>query len=351
MRRTHNRQTGIRTPALIALFLAVILLLAHRAGGSVGAARVLDRLATSQTFVAGIFSAETGAQSSGSAAVHAAASPSSASYHPTVYETGFPQTDSTSAAAASNDRPRAVTVSMNNESGLSADPTAMLSDPISIDCSGSEPTVLIYHTHATEAYTPSGTDSYKPSGDYRTTDTTRNVVRVGSELKQVLESRGISVIHLTELFDHPSYNGSYGASLAAMKKVLAQYPTIQVTIDIHRDAVILDDGSQYRTEAAVSDSTVAQLMLVVGTDASGLAHPDWQKNLNFAANLQADLSGLYPNLMRPINLRRQRFNEHLCPGGLLLEVGSSGNTLQEALDAVRLFGNTLADRVLPAQNQ
>lgn len=350
MRRTKNRQAGIRTPALTALFLAVALLLAHRAGGSAGAARLLDRLAASQTFVTGIFSTETGAQAK-APAVHTAAPSAFVPQGPAVHETGLPQAESLPTAAEPTDRPRAVTVSMNNESGLSADPTAMLNDPVTIDCSGSQPTVLIYHTHATEAYTPSGADGYTPSGDYRTTDTTRNVVRVGTELKQVLEARGISVIHLTELFDHPSYNGSYGASLAAMKKVLAQYPTIQVTIDIHRDAVILDDGSQYRTEAAAGGSTVAQLMLVVGTNASGLDHPGWRENLNFAANLQADLSGAYPGLMRPINLRRQRFNEHLRPGGMLLEVGSSGNTLQEALAAVRLFGEALADRVLPASNQ
>ena len=97
----------------------------------------------------------------------------------------------------------------------------------------------------------------------------------------------------------------------------------------------------------MNGQTIAQLMLVVGTNASGLAHPDWTQNLNFAANLQADLAGAYPDLMRPINLRRQRFNEHLRAGGMLLEVGSSGNTLQEALAAVRLFGDALAARVLP----
>ena len=350
MRHTKNRQAGIRTPALIALILAAALLLAHRAGGSAGAARLLDRLAGSQAFVAGSFSAETGAQAK-PPAVHTVTAPVTVTHQPAVYESAFPQPDSTPIPTTPTDPPRAVTVSMNNESGLNADPTAMLKDPISIDCSGGNPTILIYHTHATEAYTPSGTDRYVPSGDYRTTDTTQNVVRVGTELKQVLEARGLSVIHLTELFDHPSYNGSYGTSLAAMKKVLAQYPSIQVTIDIHRDAVILDDGSQYRTETLADGSTLAQLMLVVGTNASGLDHPDWKKNLNFAANLQADLSGAYPDLMRPINLRRQRFNEHLRPGGILLEVGSSGNTLQEALAAVRIFGEALADRVLPAQNQ
>lgn len=346
MRRTRHHRTGIRAPALTALLLAAALLLAHRAGGSETAELLLERLAASQDFVSHVFAAETGAQAK-TPAVHApAAAPTVTAPLPAVAETGLPQSSAPAIEITSNTITRAETVAMNNESGLSVDVDAMLDDPLAIDCSGSAPTVLIYHTHATEAYTPAGADTYTPSGDYRTTDTTQNVVRVGTELKQVLESHGISVIHLTELFDHPSYNGSYGASLAAMKKVLETYPTIQVTIDVHRDAVIRADGSQYRTEAVVDGSTIAQLMLVVGTNASGLAHPDWKQNLNFAANLQADLAGTYADLMRPINLRRQRFNEHLCAGGMLLEVGSSGNTLQEALAAARLFGDALAARVL-----
>ena len=345
MRRTKHHRTGIRVPALTGLILAAALLLAHRTGGSVQIDRFLDRIAASQSFVTRVFSAETGAQPA-APAVHAPTASVQTSAPPAVFETVLPLPPESESPVHTTMRAKQVV--LNNESGLQADPNAMLDDPIAIDCSGSAPTVLIYHTHATEAYTPAGSDTYAASGDHRTTDTTRNVVRVGAELKQVLEKRGISVIHLTELYDHPSYNGSYGASLAAMKKVLEQHPTIQVTIDVHRDAVIRADGSQYRTEAVLDGAAIAQLMLVVGTDASGLAHPDWEQNLNFASNLQADLAGTYPDLMRPINLRRQRFNEHLRPGGILLEVGAAGNTLQEALAAVRLFGEALADRVLPS---
>ena len=87
-------------------------------------------------------------------------------------------------------------------------------------------------------------------------------------------------------------------------------------------------------------------MLVIGTDASGLSHPNWRDNMNFAVNLQADLNGAYPGLMREVNLRSQRFNTHLRSGSILLECGSSGNTLQESIRAVKLFGNVLADRLL-----
>ena len=348
MRRSTKRRTGIHTPALVGLALAVVLLLGHRAGGSAGADTLLTCLASSEGFITHIFAFETGAPSIEREPVHDPyAQQSAASPVPAVSETGLPDAPAPAIAVSPPPGKRAASVEMNNESGLSADPNAMLGDPIEIDCTGKQPTVLIYHTHATEAYTQSGTDTYHPSGSYRTTDVSRNVVRVGTELANALESHGIGVIHLTELFDDPSYNGSYGLSLAAMKEALAKYPTIQVTIDVHRDAVIRDDGSQYRTEATVDGRTVAQLMLVVGTNASGLEHPNWKQNLNFAVNLQADLEGAYPGLMRPINLRRQRFNEHLRPGGLLLEVGSSGNTLQEALAAARLFGDALSARIAP----
>ncbi len=348
MRKPGKHKAGIRTPAVCALLLAVGLLLAHRAGGSEQVDALLARLAASKSFVSRTFSLETGVQPQETAqtpvAVHR---PTQAAPLPAVAETGLPSDLLPTVSEVETTFRRAATISMNNESGLEADPNAMLSTPLAIDCSGGEPTVLIYHTHATEAYTKTDTMTYTPSGDYRTTDTSRNVVRVGAELKAVLEEHGIRVIHLTELFDHPSYTGSYGASLARMKTVLEKYPSIQVTIDVHRDAVIRPDGSQYRTEVIHNGETLAQLMFVVGTNASGLAHPDWRNNLNFAANLQADLAGTFPGLMRPLNLRRQRFNEHLRPGGLLLEVGSSGNTLEEALAAVRLFGDALAARTLP----
>lgn len=349
MRRSQKHRTGIRTPALVGLALAVALLLGHRAGGSSGADALLTRLASSERFITRTFAFETGVPSGQSEPVHNpyAAQDKTSTPVPAVSETGLPEIPEPAIEVSSSPVKRAASVEMNNESGLYADPNAMLRTPIEIDCTGKQPTVLIYHTHATEAYTPSGADTYLPSGDYRTTDVNQNVVRVGTELANALESHGIGVIHLTDLFDNPSYNGSYGLSLASMKEVLAEYPTIQVTIDVHRDAVIRDDGSQYRTEAVVDGQTIAQLMLVVGTNASGLEHPNWRQNLNFAANLQADLEGTYPGLMRPINLRRQRFNEHLRPGGLLLEVGSSGNTLQEALAAARLFGDALAARIAP----
>ncbi len=348
-RRPVRRRTGIALPALAALLCAAALLVWHHTGGEAQADALLDALSSSRPFVASSFALETGlTPSEDSLRVPSAARQAApaAGTTETAAESAYPSDET----AAADDPPaaqdgRAATVELRNDTDYTVDAAAMLDDPCTVRVTGDGPQVLIYHTHSTEAYTPDPDNPYKPSGSYRTRDAEQNVIRVGDELCRTLEAHGIQTVHITEIFDDPAYNGSYGRSLTAAQKVLAQYPDIPVTIDLHRDAVVLDDGSQYRTAAEIGGQTLARMMLVVGTDASGLSHPDWRQNLNFAVNLQADLEGAYPGLMRPVNLRRQRFNTHLRPGSLLLEVGSSGDTLDEALKAVRLFGDALAARI------
>ena len=140
-----------------------------------------------------------------------------------------------------------------------------------------------------------------------------------------------------------SSSGSYDRSLAAIEEALSEYPTIQIVIDMHRDSILTDDGIAYKTSCTIDGTEMAQLMFVVGTDEGGLYHPNWQQNLNYVTGLQYRLNRSYPGLMRPVNLRTQRFNQHARPGSMLVEVGSSGNTMPEALAAIRLFGQTLAD--------
>ena len=168
---------------------------------------------------------------------------------------------------------------------------------------------------------------------------------MGDELCSALEERGIETVHLRSLFDTPTYAGSYDRSLEAVEQALAEYPSVKVVIDLHRDSILTDEGVAYRTSCTIDGTETAQLMFVVGTDAGGLYHPDWRENLSFASTLQYALNRAYPSLMRPLNLRTQRFDQHASPGSLLIEVGSSGNTLPEALSAVRLFADVLADEM------
>lgn len=239
----------------------------------------------------------------------------------------------------------AETVYFKNQTDYAIDMAALLAQtcPVSLGKEGVQ--VLIMHTHGTEAYTPSAGHTYTATGEYRTTDSSANMLRVGQELCDLLNSRGISTVHSNTLNDYPAYNGSYNRALADIQSYLKQYPTIQLVIDVHRDA-IASGGTYYKTAAEIDGEQTAQLMFVTGTDAGGLQHDGWRDNLVFQAQLHRKLNSRYPGIMRPISVRTSRFNQHMRTGSMLLEVGACGNTLEEALAAVQLFGETLADTLL-----
>jgi stage II sporulation protein P len=215
------------------------------------------------------------------------------------------------------------------------------------------PQILIIHTHTTEAYAPEGEDVYVPAGDCRTTDNYHNLVRVGEEVARVLRDGGWSVVHDLGPYDYPNYNGSYSRAGVSISRWLEQYPSIRIVLDIHRDALVAEDGTVYKTAAEVNGEKTAQVMLVVGSDAGGQNHPNWRKNLALATAVQSGLNADHPTLARPMILRSSRFNQHLSSGALLVEVGSHGNTLQEALRAARLFAASLSEtlKVLSADTE
>ena len=160
------------------------------------------------------------------------------------------------------------------------------------------------------------------------------MVRVGEEMAAVFSEMGLKVLHDKTLYDYPQYNGAYTRSKEAVAGYLKEYPTIRVVLDVHRDALIAGDGTVYKTMTTVNGAKTAQVMLVVGT---GEEHPGWAENLTLACKVQKSLDTLYPTLARPMALRTSHYNQQLCPGSLLVEVGSHGNTLQEALAAAREF--------------
>lgn len=205
------------------------------------------------------------------------------------------------------------------------------------------PQILIMHTHATEAYTMAGDDQYVETDYARTDDPNYNVIRVGDEIQRILEEMGFSVLHDTTLYDYPSYTGSYGRSLQGVRAQLEANPTIAVVLDVHRDALIAEDGTVYKAVTEYEGEKTAQVMLVIGTNDGGLDHPNWQSNLNVAAHIQQGMTGVEPTLARPINLRSQRFNQHLTPASMIVEVGTSGNTLQEALRGAAHFARSAGE--------
>ena len=199
--------------------------------------------------------------------------------------------------------------------------------------------ILIVHTHATEAYTPTEAEPYESDEEYRTTDPEHSVVRVGKALADALTACGLNVLHDTSLHDYPSYSGSYARSGETIEEYLDAYPGIRIVIDLHRDA--LGDGDMiYRTDAGIDGVSAAQLLFVMGTDVN-LEHPGWRENLCLALTLQEAIRARWPQLMRPVKLCDYRYNQQLTPGSLLLEVGTSGNTLEEAITSVELFAEVV----------
>ncbi len=229
-------------------------------------------------------------------------------------------------------------IAVNYQCDYRPELAGLLEKPLQWDLRDGKPAVLILHSHATETYTG---EEILYSGTYRTLQQQYNMVSIGREVARVLEQGGIRVIHDPALYDHPSYSSAYSNARSAILKHLQENPSIRMVLDIHRDASETGAG-QLITTGTAGGQTSAQLMMVVGTDAGGNAHPNWQENLSLALKLTALLERNDPGITRPIDLRAQRFNMDLSRGGLLIEVGAAGNTHEEAV----LAANALAQSIL-----
>lgn len=236
-------------------------------------------------------------------------------------------------------------LSIKNATSYDVDAGALLSEGPSVRLPAEGPQILIIHTHGSEAYTQAGLDHYEANDDHRTENKEFNIIRIGDELTELFEQAGLRVIHDREIYDYPSYTGSYNRSGAAVEQYLQEYPDIAVVFDVHRDALGAN-GVVYKTMAEEEGVCASQIMLLSGSDNSGLDHPHWQDNLSLALYLQNAVTSRHPSLMRPVSLVKERYNQQLTRGSLIMEVGSSGNTLQEALAAIRLFADAAAPALL-----
>lgn len=243
------------------------------------------------------------------------------------------QTEATEPAYAVFAEQDADLVEVNSVCGYDADLPALLQKPLSWDLKKEEPTVLIVHTHGTEAYTKTPDANYQNHAAFRTTDDRYNMISIGDELTRLLEAEGIHVIHDRTAHDYLDYDNAYENSRKAVQAYLKEYPSIKLVLDIHRDALTNSDGSQIATSATVNGKPSAQLMYVSGSNASA-THPNWQKNLSLIEKLHVVTEKNFPGVTRPINLRAKAYNQDLSVGSLLVEVGSAGNTHAEAMNAV-----------------
>ena len=217
----------------------------------------------------------------------------------------------------------------------------MLQDPLRWELAGEKPTVLIIHTHGTEAYTPVNGETYKEEGGvFRTTDKDHNMIAVGQELTRLLNAAGIKTVHDQTFYDYPDYEAAYDNARVGLKEQLEQNSGIKLVIDLHRDAAQWEDGSQWATEATIKGEKSAQVMLVVGTD-TYYTNPNWEQNLSMALKLHAVMEKTHPGSTRPLDLRNQRFNQDLQVGTVIAEIGAAGNTQREAMNAVSVLAEAI----------
>lgn len=201
--------------------------------------------------------------------------------------------------------------------------------------------LIIFHTHTCESYTPDEKYNYTMTGSYRTTDLNYSVAKVGDELEKQLHSYGYNVTHDKTYHDYPAYSGSYNRSLTTVKNILGTQNNTQMVIDLHRDAI--GSNNNYAPSVKIGDETVAQLMFVIGSSGGGLEHPNWQHNLKFAIKIQEKANEMYPGLFKPIILRDSRYNQHLTSAATIIEVGATGNTMEQCLLSMKYLAKVISE--------
>ena len=202
---------------------------------------------------------------------------------------------------------------------------------------------MIMHTHTSESYLQKDTGYFYENFYPRSLENGKNVTAVGEMITQVLKNHGINTIHSMVYHDNPSYNGSYCRAAQTIKETLEKYPSIQMVIDIHRDSMGNKELGKVKPTFTYDGKKSSQLMIICGCDPDGsVGFPNWEKNLSLGLRLQKYCETLFPGITRPLNFSKVKYNEHLTPGSLLIEVGSDVNTLRESLHTGFMLGTSLS---------
>ena len=219
----------------------------------------------------------------------------------------------------------------------------LLETDVELTVKKDEPSVLIFHTHTTETYQILDRDFYATGHPTRSNDSKINMVRVGEEIVEEIESSGYTVIHDKEIHDS-TYNTAYADSRKKVESILKKYPSIKIVLDIHRDAIQRSDGTKIKPVATVDEKKAAQIMIISGCQEEGgpvKNFPNWKKNLVFAVELQNTLEELFEGITRPLYFSPRKYNMDLTDCSLLVEVGSDANTLDEAVYTGRCIGKAV----------
>lgn len=192
-----------------------------------------------------------------------------------------------------------------------------------------EPMVLIYTTHNAESYKPS-------DGVSRLEGKNGGIADIAKLLAHSIENHAIKTIYSDVIHDYPDYTKSYINSMRTVQQLIKENPKLQLVLDIHRDAGM---DSRSDTLVTIKGKPCAKVMIVVGTE-----HPRWQDNLAFAEKIETKANELYPGLIKCIRVRKdRRYNQHLHPRALLLEVGSDLNTREDAINSTVLMAEVIAE--------
>lgn len=214
---------------------------------------------------------------------------------------------------------------------------------ISLSAESSAPQVLIVHTHTTECYEPTSSDSFDTNRPCRSRNSERNMVAVGEALAKELSARGISVLHDGTVHDYPAYSGAYDRSEETIRTALADYPEIKIIIDLHRDAIENADGTRIAPTVEINRQSAAQFMIITGCDDGRFGNmPNYIENFKLACLIQKKAQLLYPGLARPVLFDYRNYNQHISTGSLLIEIGSHANSLDEAEYTAQLLGEIIA---------
>lgn len=208
---------------------------------------------------------------------------------------------------------------------------ALLERDMRIQGSADEPQILIYHTHSRESFADS------VAGDENS-----GILGAGEYLATLLREYGYNVIHNTDCYDEER-DYAYSNSLPALEAILEEYPSIEAVIDLHRDAMPEDR----RLVTDIQGRPTAQFMFFNGLCRTKkgaieqLENPYLADNLALSFQMQAACNEYYPGIARRIYLKAYRYNMHLCPKSLLIELGAQNNTEEEIRNACEPLAHVL----------
>ena len=194
------------------------------------------------------------------------------------------------------------------------------------------PRMLIYHSHSAETY------SNSPDGNYHSKDIENSVMKVGSILTNELSNKGWGVVHNTTYHDYPSYNNSYSNSLKTIKSMLANYSSIDIAIDLHRDASkYVNEESNKKYTTTINGEKVAQICFVVG-----MKNENVDEVMKTATELTNLANEMYPGIAKAVVQKQYgRYNQYVAKKGILIEVGSNATSIEEASGSAKYIADIL----------